>query len=100
MVLVIILMVIKAVNNEYNNWANSEPNQWGSSTGLEEDYAHVYDSGTWNDYGNNNSSVVGYIVEFGRDSDEPLTITTFTTFDIPEIIDGSIIEDLTCDTGT
>ena len=54
----------------------------------------------WNDYGNNNSSVVGYIVEFGRDSDDPLTITTFTTFDIPEIIDGSIIEDLTCDTGT
>ena len=90
----------KPVNNEYNNWANSEPNQWGSSTGLEEDYAHVYDSGTWNDYGNNNSSVVGYIVEFGRDSDDPLTITTFTTFDIPEIIDGSIIEDLTCDTGT
>ena len=90
----------KPVNNEYNNWANSEPNQWGSSNGLEEDYAHVYDNGTWNDYGNNNSSVVGYIVEFGRDSDNPLTITTFTTFDIPEIIDGSIIEDLTCDTGT
>ena len=90
----------KAVNNEYNNWANSEPNQWSSSTGLNEDYAHVYGNGTWNDYGNNNSSVVGYIVEFGRDSDDPLTITTFTTFDFPEIIDGSIIEDLSCDTGT
>ena len=66
--------------NPYANWANNEPNdadtndaETGAGCAGEEDYAHFFDDGTWNDYPNdpksmNNSTwwrVDGYVVEYG-----------------------------------
>lgn len=59
----------------YSNWSTDEPNDWKSSSdiGCEhgEDYAHFYANGLWNDYPNNNSSIQGYIVEYGGYTNEP-----------------------------
>lgn len=50
-----------AVGGAYNNWANVEPNDFGSG----EDYAHFLASGEWNDFPLQLSSITGYVVEFG-----------------------------------
>ncbi|SNR54022.1 Ig-like domain-containing protein [Lutibacter flavus] len=54
-------------------WSSNEPNDWPNS-GIqgEENYAHVYDNGRWNDYPNSNSSISGYIVEYGGMSGDPV----------------------------
>jgi hypothetical protein len=44
----------------YVHWANGEPNEYGG-----EDYAHVYASGWWNDYNENNQDVSSYLCEYG-----------------------------------
>ncbi|NRP10607.1 Lectin C-type domain protein [Marinobacterium sp. xm-g-48] len=49
-----------AVNGEYANWASGEPNDSGG-----EDHAHYLSSGMWNDFRFNNSSIQGYMVEYG-----------------------------------
>ncbi|MEN8898698.1 MAG: putative Ig domain-containing protein, partial [Nonlabens sp.] len=49
-----------AVGGEYNNWSTNEPND---SRG--EDYAHFKTDGTWNDFAFDNSSIDGYVVEYG-----------------------------------
>jgi gliding motility-associated-like protein len=82
----------------YNNWHPYEPNEWGSG----EDYGHIYGSGSrkgeWNDYSNSNSSVVGYIVEFGGSPGDPtLSITDFTEIIMPRIIAPSpIVPEIIC----
>ena len=73
-------------NLMYNNWHPFEPNEYGSG----EDYGHIYGTGTrkgqWNDYSNSNSSVVGYIVEFGGSFGDPvINITDFTEIKMPRI---------------
>ncbi len=51
-----------AVNGEFNGWASCEPNDYGAN----EDYAHFYASGQWNDYPDNaGPSIGGYVVEYG-----------------------------------
>ena len=89
---------------KYNNWHPYEPNEYGSG----EDYGHIYGTGsrkgTWNDYSNSNSSVVGYIVEFGGSPGDPvINITDFTEIIMPRIISPSpIIPKILCgpDTAT
>jgi VCBS repeat-containing protein len=49
------------VDGQYNNWASGEPNDSGSN----EDYAHFYSNGTWNDFKYDNASIDGYVVEYG-----------------------------------
>ena len=46
---------------EYSKWGSGEPNNYGSG----EAFLHYYQSNTWNDYPNNESSIAGYIVEYG-----------------------------------
>jgi hypothetical protein len=45
----------------YTNWDANEPN---NSSG-DEDYAHFYTTGLWNDFNENNSATDGYVVEYG-----------------------------------
>ena len=45
---------------EYSKWGSGEPNNNGN-----EYYLHYYQNNTWNDYANDNSSISGYIVEYG-----------------------------------
>lgn len=49
------------VGGEYNNWAAGEPNDSGGN----EDHAHFLSNGEWNDYRIDNSSITGYVVEYG-----------------------------------
>ena len=86
----------QSVNGEYNNWASGEPNDFDPLGG--EDYGHIYNNGTWNDYPNFRSDISGYVVEFGGRSGEiPLTITDFTQIEMPQII--SVIENEICGSG-
>ena len=86
----------QSVNGEYNNWARGEPNDFDPLGG--EDYGHIYNNGTWNDYPNFRSDISGYVVEFGGRSGEiPLTITDFTQIEMPQII--SVIENEICGSG-
>ncbi len=58
-----------AVDGHYENWANGEPNNSDGNVG--EDVAHFYESdGSWNDYSSTNSSIQGYIVEYGGDGND------------------------------
>ncbi|PKN58898.1 MAG: hypothetical protein CVU56_03490, partial [Deltaproteobacteria bacterium HGW-Deltaproteobacteria-14] len=57
-----------AVGGYYNGWASGEPNNWGG----DEDYAHFYVDGRWNDYKENNFSIQGYVVEYGGLAGDPL----------------------------
>jgi len=58
-----------AVDGHYENWANGEPNN--SDGNIGEDVAHFYESdGSWNDYSSTNSSIQGYIVEYGGDGND------------------------------
>jgi len=58
------------VNNEYNGWANGEPNNWGGSENYSEKYAN---SPGWNDYGAS-MTLQAYIVQYGgTPGDNPTT---------------------------
>ena len=48
------------VGGLYNNWGGGEPNDAGN-----EDYAHMYPGGTWNDFYTYNTAIQGYVVEYG-----------------------------------
>ena len=89
-----------AVGNNYENWADKEPNDWGSSG---EDYAHFYsDEGDWNDFPKD-SSVAGYVIEYGgRDTDPSIDIRGTRTVTLsdqtPPTYDGaSRVDDTTID---
>ena len=61
------------INPPYSFWSSNEPNDW-PNPGVpgEENYAHVYSDGKWNDYPNSNSSITGYIVEYGGMPEDPI----------------------------
>ena len=61
------------INGNFANWAPNEPNDCG----YNEDYAHFYASGVWNDYPNNaGGAIAGYVVEYGGiDQDCNLNVT-------------------------
>lgn len=49
------------VGGLYNNWSPGEPNNCCAG----ENHIHFLTSGKWNDYAFNNSSINGYVVEYG-----------------------------------
>jgi hypothetical protein len=58
------------VNNEYNAWANGEPNNWGGSENYSEKYAN---QPGWNDFGAD-QNLQAYIVQYGgTPGDNPTT---------------------------
>ncbi|TAE16783.1 MAG: hypothetical protein EAZ95_07265, partial [Bacteroidetes bacterium] len=61
------------VGGLYNNWDAGEPNNWQNTN---ESFAHLLESGRWNDYTFNNSSIVGYFIEFGGLPTDPNVQTT------------------------
>lgn len=61
------------VGGLYNNWDAGEPNNWQNTN---ESFAHLLESGRWNDYAFNNSSIVGYFIEFGGLPTDPNVQTT------------------------
>jgi len=81
----------------YENWNGGEPNNAG-----DEDYLHVYNKGTWNDY-RNDTPIDGYIIEYGGMPGDPqINIsastkfrprkTTTTKFDaIADVCEGTLI---------
>jgi gliding motility-associated-like protein len=71
----------------YSNWANGEPNDWPNpNITKEENYAHIYETGKWNDYPNFNTSITGYIVEYGgMPGNQPLDLAKETKIYIPKI---------------
>jgi gliding motility-associated-like protein len=71
----------------YSNWANGEPNDWpNANITREENYAHIYDTGKWNDYPNFNTSIKGYIVEYGGTPGDPiLNLSASTTISVAAI---------------
>ncbi|MDV7186388.1 T9SS type B sorting domain-containing protein [Lutibacter sp. TH_r2] len=84
----------------YENWANNEPNDWpNAGVPDEENYLHVYDDGSWNDYPNYNAAIQGYIVEYGGTPGDPvLNISASTTISMVNIT--GITENNTCDSGS
>ncbi|MBG7630574.1 MAG: hypothetical protein IZT56_09085, partial [Bacteroidetes bacterium] len=72
----------------YTNWAGNEPNDWpdGANIPGQENFAHVYDDGKWNDYPNFNNDIKGYIVEYGGMPGNPiLNISASSEIYIPKI---------------
>jgi len=87
----------------YTNWNINEPNDWvplGSTNGIgNENYAHVYGNGKWNDYPNINGSITGYVVEYGDTPGDPiLKISASTSIKMMYITD--VTENSTCGSGT
>ncbi len=76
----------------YTNWHGGEPNNYGGN----EDYAHFYADGSWNDFNENNDATAGYVVEYGgMTSDVPtapptatVTVTVNRVNDPPIITEG------------
>lgn len=72
-----------AQGGNYENWADGEPNEYGSG----EDCAETYVStGTWNDFPCN--STLGYVLEFGASGNMPTVVATnisVVTADVPAI---------------
>lgn len=70
----------------YYNWATGEPNDWpNANIPKEENYAHIYETGKWNDYPNFNNDIKGYVVEYGKPGDLPLNISASTTISVAAI---------------
>jgi gliding motility-associated-like protein len=61
------------VGGLYNNWDVGEPNNFQNTN---ESFAHLLENGRWNDYTFNNSSIVGYFIEFGGLPTDPNVQTT------------------------
>ena len=85
----------------YSNWADGEPNDWpNDNITKEENYAHIYETGKWNDYPNSNSSIKGYIVEYGGMPGNPiLDLAKETKIYIPKIT-STIAPAPICGSGT
>lgn len=84
----------------YYNWSNGEPNDWpNANITREENYAHVYETGKWNDYPNFNTSIKGYIVEYGGMLGDPvLNLSASTTISVAAITAPT--NDTRCGAGT
>lgn len=63
----------------YTNWNTSQPDNYN---GIE-DYAQFYITGKWNDLPNSESSIVGYVVEYGGSAGDP-------TLDISDVVTVNI----------
>lgn len=88
-------------------WNQNEPNNFTSENANGEHYAHITDpsigtTGAWNDLPNEGGTGLyiprGYIVEYGRPSDPPLSISASTSIYVPEIT--STVDATVCESGT
>lgn len=78
-----------SVNGMYENWAGGEPNNAG-----DEDYAHYWSTGLWNDYPNYAGGISGYIVEYGGLSGDCNTNNTSTadiTFNVIDVVPPTVL---------
>lgn len=75
-------------------WNNNEPNNFRGNNPNGEHYAHITDpsigiQGAWNDLPNEGGTGLyiprGYIVEYGKPTDPPLSITASTSIYIPAV---------------
>lgn len=77
-----------AVGGAFHNFASGEPNDWGATGGTGcangENYAHFFVDGTWNDYAFDNTSIDGYVVEYGTDA-ESGAIASLTASKVVEV---------------
>ncbi|MFA4835480.1 MAG: Ig-like domain-containing protein, partial [Dehalococcoidia bacterium] len=79
------------VAGKYANWAASEPNDWPSQCPGGEDYGHFYTNGYWNDFYNNNSSIQGYVVEYGGMPGDPtLALSGNVTVNVQPVNDAPV----------
>ena len=78
-------------DDNYTNFKSGEPNNYlvsnCSNNEGGENHLHFYYSGTslgkWNDYGNNSSSIEGYLIEYGgMDGDPVVDLTEDKTYTI------------------
>ncbi|MBP9602124.1 MAG: hypothetical protein KBE41_11520, partial [Lutibacter sp.] len=82
----------------YSNWHLNEPNDW-TPDGVpdipgQENFAHIYVGGKWNDYPNYHESITGYVVEYGGMPGDPIVNfgnneTTLTVAEITTTIPSS-----------
>ncbi|WP_027398952.1 cadherin-like beta sandwich domain-containing protein [Anaerovorax odorimutans] len=88
------------VSNTYNNWASGEPNNYPSNTDNGENCGHMYaGKGTWNDYKWNNSSIRGYIVEYGGMPSDP-TINLYDEKELSvSLSNDALLSNLTTNNG-
>ncbi|MFS0724909.1 S-layer homology domain-containing protein [Paenibacillus sp. 1P07SE] len=71
------------VDDEYNNWANQEPNNYDGVEYVAHIYSTGVNAGKWNDFSPTNNTVRGYIVEYGgMQDDQPIVITADKTIAI------------------
>lgn len=78
-----------AVNGMFNGWTGAEPNDAGGN----EDYAHFWEDGRWNDFPNQVGSIAGYVVEYGGTAGDCNTVSTSTaniTFNIQDVTPPSV----------
>ena len=55
----------------YANWGAGEPNDFPNGCEGNEDYGHFLTSGKWNDFATNNTTIAGYVVEYGGSGGDP-----------------------------
>ena len=63
-------IVTTGSNYPYHNFQGCEPNNYRHDANGE-NYMHVYANGAWNDYRHNDSSIAGYLIEYGGMSGDP-----------------------------
>lgn len=79
---------------QFNNWSPGEPNDYGYG----EDYAHFYSDGTWNDFPLQNSSIAGYVVEYGGMAGDPeVSLNAISTINLDAKPTTSYISNQTTD---
>jgi hypothetical protein len=81
-----------AIDGRYVNWRGTEPNDWSPNDcappGVEA-FAHFYADGTWNDYEYANTTVRGYVVEYGGMADDP-TLVLSAAKSVQVVVPGSV----------
>lgn len=76
------------VNGQYANWDPGEPNDSGANEDCAQFLAGVGNTGLWNDLPCTETTLPGYVVEFGAPGDLPETAGsqfTITTYEAPVV---------------
>lgn len=80
-----------ALDGRYANWNGTEPNDWSPDCvppGVEA-FAHFYVDGTWNDYEYANTTVRGYVVEYGGMAEDPTPVISAAK-SLQVVVPGSV----------